>query len=200
MLHWDPNAPCSARDVQDSVRKLAMAAKSDADVAILNRVFEVAGILAIPRTILGTKHGTNAEYVSYETMMECIEEAKKSMWHFHSIVVDAPVFSPREVRIADAIEEIYRKTLNSRFRAYYGTEIAPKLKKMHITIGGYHGERQNVDAILLSRGIAAGREGNIPNGRKYYYDAREDTAQAKQEEYDLALRMKAKAALGKNGG
>ena len=194
VLRWDPDAPVSACDVRDSVRKLAIAAKSDADVAILNRVFEIGVILAISRTILGTRHGTEAEYVSYDTMKECIAEAKKSMWHFHEIVVDAPVFSPREVRIADAIEQIFRDKLKSPFRAYYGTEIAPELKKMHITVGGFKGERQNIDAILTGRGIAAGREGNTPTGRKYYYDSSSPTAQAEQDEYDLQLRNAAKTA------
>ncbi len=192
VLRWDPDAPRTGIDVRDSIREQAIAATSSADAAIINRNFEVAGILAIPRTILGTKHGLEADCVPYDTMMECIAEAKKSMWHFHSIVVDAPVFSPREMRIADAIEEIFRKRLNSPIRAYYGTEIAPALKKMHITVSGKNGERQNVDAILTGRGISAGKEGNTPTGRKYYYDSTTPTAQAEQDEYDAQLKAAAK--------
>lgn len=69
-----------------------------------------------------------------------------------------------------------------------------KYEKMHITVGGKNGERQNIDAILTGRGIAAGKEGNIQTGRKYYYDSSSPTAQAEQDEYDLQLRNAAKTA------
>lgn len=195
VLRWNPNAPHSAAAIRDNIRQLAIAAKSDADVAILNRVFEVAGILAISRTILGTKRGLNAEYIEYDTMMECIAEAKKSMWHFHELIVDAPVYTPRELRIADAIEEIYREQLKSPFRAYFGRDIAPLLKLKNITLGGFRGEHHHIDMILIGRGIGAGKEGNTPTGRKYYYEASTETAQAEQDEYDNNLKNAAKAAV-----